>query len=55
MKENNMKDIVERVNFTFANKAYRNYVDNSDKRWLDDDIQEIFDGIEEFLAKLIES
>lgn len=52
MRENNMADIVNRVKNVFDNSSYRNRVDNSDKRWLDDDINDIFEGIINFLGDI---
>lgn len=49
MKENDMNAIVKRIEFVFADKAYGKRVDISDKRWMDDDIQDVFVGILGFL------
>lgn len=46
-----MKDIVRRVKFVFSDKIYRERVDNSDKRWLDDEIEVVFGRIVEYLEK----
>ena len=43
------KAIVKRVEFVFADKAYGKCVDTSDKRWMVDDIQEVFAGILNYL------
>ena len=45
MKENDMNAIVKRIEFVFADKADGKRVDVSDKRWMDDDIQDVFIGI----------
>lgn len=52
MRENNMNDIVRRIEKVFGDKAYKSKVDRSDKRWLDDDIDEVFDGILTYLMYL---
>lgn len=52
MRENNLSDVIKRVNAIFSDKRYQKRVDLSDKRWLDDDIASIFDGIQVFLEKL---
>lgn len=52
MKENNLVDIIKRVKFVFGNDAYKNRVDKSDKRWIDDDIESVFNRIIGFLEKL---
>lgn len=52
MRENSMQDIVRRVDLVFSDASYKQRVDSSDKRWLDDDIDEIFCGICNFLIML---
>ena len=52
MRENSMHDIVERVKTVFQSATYKRRVDSSDKRWLDDDINSIFDGIVQFLMEV---
>ena len=49
MRENDMSDIIKRLEFVFCDEVYRNRVDKSDKRWLDADIDEVFNGILEYL------
>ena len=49
MKENDITAVVNRVENTFKDRTYRRRVDGSDKRWLDDDIQTIFDRILKYL------
>lgn len=49
MSENDMSDIIKRLEFVFCDEVYRNRVDKSDKRWLDADIDEVFNGILEYL------
>lgn len=53
MREKSMQDIVRRVNSVFSDASYKRRVDGSDKRWLDDDIDEIFCGICDFLKMLV--
>lgn len=50
MRENNMDDVYRRVSKIFSDESYKNIVDKSDKRWLDDDIDVIFNRILEFIA-----
>ncbi len=52
MKENDMSAVVRRVKKVFGNAGYKERVDSSDKRWLDDSIDEIFDGILTYLMYL---
>ena len=52
MRENDMNAIVKRVGSIFADKGYEKRVDTSDKRWLDDNIKEVFRGILEYLKRL---
>lgn len=49
MRENSMMDVVRRVKYVFGNASYRERVDKSDKRWIDAGIDEIFEGIVDFL------
>lgn len=52
MRENSMHDIVERIKTVFQSTTYKRRVDSSDKRWIDDDINSIFDGIVQFLMEV---
>ena len=52
MRENNISAIVRRVEFVFRDDTYRQRVDKSDKRWLDDDIADIFGRILSYLREL---
>lgn len=54
MRENDISAIVKRLENVFADEAYTRRLDTSDKRWLDDGIQEIFAGILNYLRKFIE-
>lgn len=49
MRENDRPAIVKRVKNTFSDEGFKQRVDASDKRWLDNDINEIFDGILSYL------
>ena len=53
MRENDMNAIYKRVEFVFRDKTYKQRVDKSDKRWMDDAIGEVFDGILKSLRKFI--
>ena len=52
MRENDMSGVVRRIEKVFKDSAYKSKVDKSDKRWLDDDIEEVFDGILAYLSYL---
>lgn len=52
MRENDMRDIVRRIEKVFSDTGYKGRVDSSDKRWLDNDIDEVFDGILTYLSYL---
>ncbi len=52
MRENNMNDIVRRIEKVFGDTSYKSKVDRSDKRWLDNSIDEVFDGILTYLIYL---
>ena len=47
-----MSEIVKRVEFVFRDKTYEQRADKSDKRWLDDAIEEVFQGILNYLKAL---
>ena len=47
-----MKDVMKRVSTTLNNSEFRTRVDNSDKKWIDDNISDIFETIVDFLEKL---
>ena len=49
MRENNITEVVQRIQKTFENKQYCDRVDHSDKRWLDESIDEILKKILDFL------
>ena len=51
MRENDLNAIVRRLEFIFHDKAYKQRVDKSDKRWLDDDVEEIFSCIIQYLKR----
>lgn len=44
-----MLAIIRRVQFVFGDTTYRRRVDESDKRWMDDEIGQIFMTILDFL------
>lgn len=52
MREKDVADVVRRVEKVFRNKEYQEKVDGSDKRWLDDEIEDIFDTIIRYLKSL---
>ncbi len=52
MKENNMKEVVKRVQMTFQDKVYRRNLEFTDKNWLGEDIGKIADGIITCLSSL---
>lgn len=52
MRENNIHAIINRVTKIFNNQEYKIRVDNSDKRWLDEPIDNIVTTILLFLNKL---
>ncbi|MCD7893430.1 MAG: nucleotidyl transferase AbiEii/AbiGii toxin family protein [Erysipelotrichaceae bacterium] len=52
MKENSLEDIIKRVNSTFGNQYYQKNISTSNKRWIDEDIKDIFMKIELFLLSM---
>lgn len=53
MHENDMSAILKRLKLVFRDKVYKDRVDESDKRWLDTEIDEVFDGIVKYLNKFL--
>lgn len=49
MRENSIIEVVQRIQKIFENKQYCDRVDRSDKRWLDESIDEIVKKILDFL------
>lgn len=52
MREKNGKDIVKRLKGIFADKAYIARLARSDKKWIDDDINEVAAGLVELAEKI---
>ena len=52
MRENNVTDILRRLRMVFSNNAYRQKLATSDKKWIDQDLQRVTDGIVTQLEKL---
>lgn len=52
MKENNIGAIISREKSVFQNDAYKKRVDESDKRWMDESIEDVFAGILSYLKEL---
>ena len=52
MREKNNKDIVKRVKIAFSNKTYLRRLRTTDKKWMDEELDEILDGLVEFIENL---
>ena len=52
MKENTGSDIVRRLKIAFSDKGYINRIDKSDKRWIDEEINVVTEGILEFVSNI---
>lgn len=52
MRENSMEDIIRRVENSFKDKRYLERISTSRQRWIDEDIEDITDGIITFLKQL---
>ena len=52
MREYSMEDIVRRVENSFKDKRYLERISTSRQRWIDEDIEDIADGIITFLKQL---
>lgn len=53
MRENNIEDIIKRVENTFSNRSYISKLKTSNKNWLDTDIDTVLNGIVAFLKSQI--
>ncbi len=53
MRENNINDIINRMKITFNTKMYQRRIRTSDKKWIDENIEEIFKTIINFLESLV--
>lgn len=53
MRENNYAEVENRIKQIFSNRNYLDEVSNSWQRWIDDDIEDIADGIIRFLAERV--
>ncbi len=52
MKENSRNDIIRRLERTFRSNRYRDRLANSDKNWLEIDIDETLNGLLEFTNRI---
>lgn len=52
MRENNINDIINRMKMTFNTKIYQKRIRTSDKKWIDEDIEDVFKSIIGFLESL---
>ena len=52
MRENQGSDIVRRLTRTFKDKDYVSYLEKSDKRWIDEDISVVLNGLLEFANRI---
>lgn len=52
MRENNMDDVIRRVEKTFKNKQYRKNISTSDKNWLNENLDHVFSTILTFLQTI---
>lgn len=52
MRENNITDILMRLQRIFSDKRYRQTLDRSDKRWIDENIDTILNGLLDIIRKI---
>ena len=52
MRENNINDIINRIKMTFNTRMYQKRIRTSDKKWIDENIEDIFKSIIDFLESL---
>lgn len=51
MRENNLQEILARLEFTFQNKNYLKRVDRAKTKWIDLEIDTVVEGIKSALEK----
>lgn len=52
MRESNINDIYNRVKFTFSNKTFQRRIRTTDKKWIDENIENILNEILAFIGSL---
>ena len=52
MRENNIDDVIKRVEMTFQNKMYQRRIQTSDKKWIDKNSNDIFEELIAFFYTL---
>ena len=52
MKENTVNDIVRRLKVAFSDKGYIHRLDTSDKRWIDEEIGVVIEGLLKFVSNI---
>ena len=52
MKENSLSDITDRLRKTFGNKQYKRRLAETDKNWLEIDIDDALNGIQTFVEEI---
>lgn len=52
MKENTGSDIEKRLKIIFGEQGYIRRLDTSDKRWIDEDINVVTEGLLEFVSNI---
>jgi len=53
MRENNINDVIDRMKMTFNTKMYQKRIRTFNKKWIDDNIEDIFKTIINFLESLV--
>ena len=52
IRESDIVEVHNRIMMTFSNDMFRRKIQTSDKKWIDENIEDIFDGILKFLISL---
>lgn len=52
MRETTIEDIIRRITMTFHTRTYQKRLKTTDKRWLDENIEDIFNALLSFLESL---
>lgn len=53
MRENDINGVIKRVKMAFKDKMYRGHLTTTDKKWMDNTVDEILQGFVDFLEQLV--
>lgn len=55
MRENNMGDVIRRIKIIFNNRIYRHNLETTDKKWMDEKLDVVLDGLVGRLENYLEN